>query len=137
LAGDVRFPVEVLSKDQQTAYKGEIQAAIDSNDSNRVLDMLAQLEDFKQFQHQALSELKLNSGVHVAMDSDPATASRVVKLLNVKTPKDLDADYKEDLNITKITRNAYISMLTDRVMRDPSPQMVAYRNDMIDLAHKW
>jgi len=105
LAGDVRFPVEVLSKDQQTAFKGEMQAAIDSNDSNKVLDILATLGDFKQYQHQALSELKINNGLHVAMDADPATATRITKLLNVKMPKELNADYKAADNVSKIMGN--------------------------------
>lgn len=137
-AGDKNFSAKILSVSQTKAIQQDIQSALDANDSQRVVGMISEIKDYGQYQHQVLSELGLDSSLHVAMDAqNDAMADVIVKLSGMKSAKEVNPEYMAENNVSNILGSDFIQYLTEKIERDPSPQLTEYRASMIGLAHKW
>jgi hypothetical protein len=137
-AGDAYFPAKVLTKDQVNEYNTRTTLALNSGETQTVVNLLDEIRSFgPRYEHQVLTEAKAPNALHIAMDATDGDAMVISTLSALKSPKDVDPTYKELDNVDEIMNSDYVKMLTERVAYDPNPSLVDYRNSMIDLAHKW
>lgn len=136
LAGDERFDFKVLNLNYKNELQAKLRVAQADNNGPAVAEVLKDLRAFGPYANNALQELGVSGGMHIALDSTSQNAEIISNIDSLKL-SEISTEYNKIENITNILGHPYLKMLESKVSVTNNPNIIKYRNDVVLLAHKW